>query len=200
MLYDLAHVLKEKCPWIWDLIEWTNDMLMRVLHGRQLKSLAAVLEKRDFYYATEADASRLAAFFSDQPEEAYTYFRPHGFDEASLRKLLKRKSWVLYFREDNDGNVVAYGFLRCFFMGKAYLGKMVSTYAQGKGHGHAICLAGMDVALHLGLHMYESISKKNLASMRSTEKVLMVRVVAELEDDTLLLEDTPLPLNESTQK
>ena len=50
----------------------------------------------------------------------------------------------------------------------------------------------MDVALTLGIRMFESINKKNMASMRSTGAVLKQVIMQELEHGDLLIEDLPL--------
>ena len=64
-------------------------------------------------------------------------------------------------------------------MGKAYLGKMVDADYRGKGLGKDMCLAAMDLASMLKLRMYETISKDNLSSLYSTQKVLDVKIIKE---------------------
>jgi hypothetical protein len=66
---------------------------------------------------------------------------------------------------------------------------MVDVNSQGKGIGTKMCLCAMDIAQALGLRMFETISKENIASLRSTEKVLNIRIVEELENDYLYIED-----------
>ena len=70
-----------------------------------------------------------------------------------------------------------------------------SAYRYFKPHsfdenfGTQMCLCAMDIAQALGLRMFETISKDNIASLRSTEKVLNIRIVEELENDYLYIED-----------
>ena len=90
---------------------------------------------------------------------------------------------------DSENRIIGYFFLRCFFIGKAFLGKMVDVNAQGKGIGTQMCLCAMDIAKALGLRMFETISKDNIASLRSTEKVLDVRIVEEMDNNYLYIED-----------
>ena len=54
-----------------------------------------------------------------------------------------------------------------------------------------MCLSAMEVAIHCGLRMYETISKNNLASLYSTQKVLDTRIIEELEDNYIYIEDLP---------
>lgn len=54
-----------------------------------------------------------------------------------------------------------------------------------------MCLAAMDLASILKLRMYETISKDNLSSLYSTQKVLDVKIIRELPDNYLYIEDFP---------
>ena len=38
----------------------------------------------------------LAKMFAEQPASAFNFFKPHGFDELSLNKLAKDKSFLAY--------------------------------------------------------------------------------------------------------
>ena len=92
----------------------------------------------------------------------------------------------VYLRERE---IVGYFFLRSFFIGKSYLGKMVDIGNQGHGIGQQMCLCAMDLASSLGLRMYETISKENLASLYSSQKVLEVNVLEEMSNGYLYIED-----------
>lgn len=131
----------------------------------------------------------LAVFFEAQPEDAFQYFRPHAFDEITLRKLQKRKSFLMFCVRNPEKRIVGYFFLRCFFIGKAFLGKMVDENSQGKGIGTMMCLCAMDIANMIDVRMFETISKENIPSLRSTQKVLNVRIVEELQNGYLYIED-----------
>lgn len=157
-------------------------------YGR--KDISAILEQYPgFAEVQAADVPALVRFFAAQPEEAFRFFRPHGFDGKTLRKLQRRKSFLMYCVRDGEGQIVGYFFLRCFFIGNAFLGKMVDVNSQGKGIGTQMCLCAMDIAQALGLRMFETISKENIASLRSTEKVLNTRIVEEMENGYLYIED-----------
>ena len=88
-----------------------------------------------------------------------------------------------------DGSISGYFFLRCFFTGKAFLGKMVDSERQGRGIGKMMCSCAMDIAMALGLRMFESISKDNLASLYSSQSVLNLRVIKEMDNNYLYIED-----------
>lgn len=136
------------------------------------------------------DAGRLADFFARQPEDSYKWFRPHGFDEKTLRKLLNKKSYIIYIQEEH-GEIIGYAFLRCFMNGKCFLGKMVDVNHQGKGVCTNLCIVGMNIARKIGFRMFESINKDNIGSMKASQKACDVIVVEELEGGDLLIEDRP---------
>ncbi len=196
MLYKLAHLLREHMAWLWEVAEGINSAAFTIRYRKPLKGVAEVLEKNStekvlLREARVEDAEALAEFFARQPEEGFEFFRPHGFDVETLRKLLKRTSFMM-FVADKDSQIVGYFFLRSFVHGQTYLGKMVDHEHQGQGIGKMMCKAAMDVAVTLGVRMFESINKKNMASMRSTGAVLKQVVLQELEHGDLLIEDLPL--------
>ena len=136
------------------------------------------------------DASKLADFFARQTEASFKWFRPHAFDEMTLRTLLGRKSYIIYVQEE-DGEIIGYAFLRCFMNGKCFLGKMVDVNHQGKGVCTNLCAVGMNIAEKIGFRMFESINKENIGSMKASQKACDVIVVEELENGDVLIEDRP---------
>lgn len=194
MLYKLAHIFQDKLPFVWDVIEWVNSVLFRLRYGKKLKCITDILMKYSKIFqireATVGDVDGLVEFFQKQPEESYNYFKPHSFDTKTIKKLINRKSYLFFIVLD-DKKIIGYYFLRSFFMGKSYLGKIVDKNYRGKGVGKLMCLSAMDVAYMLGLHMYETISKDNLASLYSSRKVLDVKILKELDDNYIYVEDFP---------
>lgn len=39
MLYQLAHVLRDRLPWIWDTAEWLNGLLFSCRYGKRLRKV-----------------------------------------------------------------------------------------------------------------------------------------------------------------
>lgn len=191
-MYKFAHFLRDKLPFIWDFVDWLNGTLFTWRYCRRIKTLPRLLEAATGEYKIEEmsslKASDLETFFASQPEESFNFFKPHGFDAKSIQKLQLNKAFLAYIVNDND-KPVGYFFLRSFFFGKAYLGKMVDHDYQGKGIGKMMCLCAMDIASALGLRMFETISKDNLSSLYSTQNVLETRIVEEMPDNYLMIED-----------
>lgn len=194
MLYELAHTIQSKLPFVWNGIEGMNSILFSIKYGRRVGKISEVLNSYSGEYtlreAQNKDVVPLAKFFEEQPEESYAFFKPHAFDAKTIKKLIKRKSY-LFFVVTEQEKIVGYYFLRCFFMGKSYLGKIVDYRYRGKGIGKVMCQSAMKIATTLQLHMYETISKDNLASLYSTQKVLDVKIIEEMPDNYLYIEDLP---------
>lgn len=188
MIYKLAHTIQERMPWLWEVIEELNSVLCGLKIGDKRKLRACVLTP--VRIADVNDAGRLSGFFARQPEESFKWFRPHGFDEVTLRKLLERKSYIIYMMEE-DGEIIGYAFLRCFANGKCFLGKMVDVNYQGKGVCTKLCEVGMSIAQKTGFRMFESINKENIGSMKASQKACDVIVVEELDNGDVLIEDRP---------
>ena len=194
MLYAIAHFLRDKMPWLWDVVDTINSWLFSLRYGRRLKDIESkVMEK----YASETGyeicrmrdvgASQLADFFAVQPEEAYKYFKPHGFDVKSIRKLQRNKSFLAYLVMD-EGRIVGYCFNRSFFHGRGFRGRMVDMDYRGKGLGTTMNRLLNDVGFGIGLRLFETVSKDNVASYRSAMSASNVKVVKEMEENELFLE------------
>ncbi len=131
----------------------------------------------------------LLKFFGHQPEEAFTYFRPHGFDEKSIKYLQRNKAFLGYVLLDKENNnIVGYCFNRCFFHGQGYRGRMVDIDYRGKGLGTAMNKILNEAGFGIGLRLFETVSKDNVASYRSAMSASNVKVVKEMPHNELLLE------------
>ena len=194
MLYTIAHFLRDKMPFIWDLIDLLNSFLFSLRYGRKLKSVEQIVLQQ---YAQSAGmqivrmkdipTNQLVDFFATQPEDAYTFFKPHGFDSNSLKKLQRNRSFLAYMLMD-EGQVAAYCFVRSFFMGKGFRGRMVGMDFRGKGLGTLMNKLMNEVGFGIGLRLFETVSKDNVASYRSALSASNVKVVEELEHNELYLE------------
>ncbi len=138
----------------------------------------------------EVPTEKLVAFFAAQPQEAFMFFKPHGFDSRSLRKLQRKRSFVAYILMDGE-DVAAYCFIRSFFMGKGFRGRMVGISHRGRGLSTMMNRMLNELGFGIGLRLFETVSKKNVASYRSALSASDVRVVEEMGDDELYLEILP---------
>lgn len=194
MLYVIAHFLRDKLPFIWDFIDILNSCLFSLGYGRKLNSVEdsvllqyAQTSGMEVFRLRDVPTDTLVAFFVAQPDEAYTFFRPHGFDNKSLTKLQRNRSFLAYILMEN-GQVAAYCFVRSFFMGKGFRGRMVGMDFRGRGLGTLMNKLMNEVGFGIGLRLFETVSKDNVASYRSALSASKVRVVEELEHNELYLE------------
>lgn len=194
MLYKIAHILRDKLSWLWNIIEWMNGVIFYMRYGKKLKYFAftKVPDGYDIVPIKSIPTSELVAFFERQPEDAYTYFRPHGFDKKSLRRLQKNKSFLGYvLRDSSNGLLAGYCFNRCFLHGQGFRGRMVDIDYRGKGLGTAMNKILNEVGFGIELRLFETVSKDNVASYKSALSASNVKVVKELPDNELYLEIVP---------
>lgn len=221
MLYAIAHFLRDKLPWIWDLIDILNSCLFSMRFGSKLGKIEAEILERygkecgmRIVPMREVSTEELVAFFAAQPEEAFTFFKPHGFDAKSIKKLQRNRAFVAFVLMDdsskglisskslkgdsstplnpsNSSNppaIAGYCFIRSFFMGKGFRGRMVGIGHRGRGLGTLMNRLMNDVGFGIGLRLFETVSKRNVASYRSAMSASDVKVIEEMEDDELYLE------------
>lgn len=190
-LYKIAHIVKDRLPFIWDAIEKVNECLFVLRYGKMVKSIAftCVPEGYELVELKDIDTTLIVKFFEHQPEEAYTFFKPHGFDEKSIKRLQKNKSYLAYLLIDKvNGQIAGYCFNRCFFQGKGFRGRMVDINYRGKGLGTAMNKILNEVGFGIGLRLFESVSKVNVASYKSALSASNVKVVKKLPHNELYLE------------
>lgn len=194
MLYEIAHVVKEKFGFLWDAIEWGNSQFFALQHGKALKQIPDVLADCSGKYivrvANVGDADALVSFFAEQPEDAFKFFKPHGFDKKSLAKVLRSKSFLTFVVED-ENLIVGYFFLRCFANGKSFKGYMVGQDYRGKGIAKLEGVAMNRVNESLGLRMFGSISPNNTASLASAKAVNELKILKTLENGDYYIEFLP---------
>ena len=194
MLYKIAHLLKDKVGWLWNLIERLNSMLFTWRYGKKLRDFkfTCVPEGYDVVAMRDVPTKRLVTFFEHQPGEAYTYFKPHGFDAKSIEQLRKNSAYLAYLLMDNSNNRIAgYCFIRAFFMGKGYRGRMVDIDYRGKGVGKVLSEVLNEVGFGIGLRLFTSISPENYASLNSVKATTNIKIVRTLENGYYYIECTP---------
>lgn len=191
MLYNIAHLLRDKLSWLWDIIERLNGVIFYMRYGKKIKNLIISTVPNGYVIQKLRDVptESLFKFFAQQPKEAYTYFRPHGFDEKSIKRLQSNKAFLGYVLLDKENNHIAgYCFNRCFFHGQCFRGRMVDIDYRGKGLGTAMNKILNEVGFGIGLRLFETVSKDNVASYRSALSASNVKVVKEMPNNELLLE------------
>ncbi|MBQ8501357.1 MAG: GNAT family N-acetyltransferase [Bacteroides sp.] len=195
MLYELAHLIKDKCTFLWNAVEWGNAFLFVLKYKSKLIGVPQILESvsNDTFSirkTEESDAKMLETFFAEQPESTFEFFKPHGFDEKSILKVLKNKAFQTFVVTEGD-EIVGYFFLRSFINGKCFRGRITDYKLRGRGVGKMMARAFELVAVHEGLRMFASISPENLASLKSAKAVSDIRIIKTLENGYYYIECMP---------
>ena len=191
MLYQIAHIVRDRFDWLWNLIERLNAWLFSMRYGKRLVSFSFRENPEGYKLVPLRDVptEKMVAFFEHQPEEAFTYFRPHAFDARSIQRLQKNRAFLAYVLIDpSNGKIAGYCFNRCFFHGQGFRGRMVDIDYRGKGLGTAMNKLLNEVGFGIGLRLFETISKDNVASYRSALSASNVKVVKEMPNNELYLE------------
>lgn len=194
MLYKIAHLLRDKMGWLWNFIECFNSMLFSLRYSKKLKDFAFLEVPKEYKVVLLKDipTNRLVEFFDHQPEEAFKFFHPHGFDVKTIERLQEYKAFLAYVMIDKqNGNIAGYCFNRCFFHGLGFRGRMVDIDYRGKGLGTAMNKILNEVGFGIGLRLFETVSKDNVASYKSALSASKVRVVKEMPNNELYLEIMP---------
>ena len=194
MLYAIAHFLRDKMGWLWNLIDVLNSFFFSLRYGNRIKGFAFNIVPEGYNVVPMRDIAteKMVTFFQRQPEEAFTYFRPHGFDYKSIKRLQKKKAFLAYVLLDKDNEQIAgYCFNRSFFHGKGFRGRMVDVDYRGKGLGTAMNKMLNEVGFGIGLRLFETVSIDNVASYKSALSASNVRIVEEMKNNELYIEILP---------
>jgi len=191
MLYKLAHILRDRFGFLWNIVEWCNAFVFALTHGSALRKIPGILEECSGQFTLRvtapADAAPLAAFFAEQPEEAFKFFKPHAFDEKTLSKIIRNRAFLTFLVLDGE-KIVGYFFLRCFVNGKGFRGYIVGHNYRGKGLGKLQGDIMNDVADCLGIRTFATISPKNKASMAVSKAISDIKVIETLDSGDYYVE------------
>ena len=177
--------------WLWNLIEMLNSMLFSIRYGKRIKgfTFTTIAEGYNIVLMREVPTEKMVEFFEHQPEEAFVFFHPHGFDANSIKKLQENRAFLAYVLKDSANDKIAgYCFNRSFFHGVGYRGRMVDVNYRGKGLGTAMNKMLNEVGFGIGLRLFETVSKDNVASYQSALSASKVKVMKEMPNNELFLE------------
>lgn len=212
MLYRIAHILRDKFPWIWESIGVINSFLFALRYGKRMKKIKGILKsfslssnqtseetsKSSLFNIealTKENVSLLSRMFAEQPASAFDFFKPHGFDELSLKKLAKDKSFLAYIVVA-EGTVqqkvcVGYFFQRSFFWGKSFRGYMTDYRWQRRGINKMMNLCATEISSLLGLRVFGTIAPDNIASMKSAQTANDIQIIETLPNGDYYVEYKP---------
>lgn len=196
MLYRIAHILRDRFPFIWELIGWINSLLFGLRYKNKLIAVSQItkLYKKDGFHInplTQENATLLAKMFAEQPKESFDYFKPHEFNVKTLRKLATDKSFLAYIVCNDEGRPVGYFFMRSFFWGKCFRGYFTDYRWRRRGINKQMNLCATAIATKLGLRSFGTIAPDNIASLKSAESANQVKVIEILDNGDYFVEYLP---------
>ena len=92
-----------------------------------------------------------------------------------------------YILEGGD-TIVGYFFLRSFFWGKCFRGRMVDIDWRGKGIGTLMNRVMNSIGFGLGMRIFETVSKENVASYKSAIAASRCKVIKEMDNNDMYIE------------
>ena len=186
---------------MWNLIGYINSFLFGLRYSRYDNAITEILKKYSdgvvvneeplrFEVFGKDNISALVKMFSEQPENAFEFFRPHEFDSQTLRHLAADKSF-LAFVVMADKEAVGYFFQRSFFWGKSFRGYMTDCRWQRLGINRLMNLCATEISSLLGLDVFGSISPRNIASMNSAQSANEIRIIKTLDNGDYYVQYLP---------
>lgn len=186
---------------MWYLIGYINSFLFGLRYSKYDNAITEILKKYSdgnvvkghhlrFEALSNDNACALVRMFSEQPENAFEFFRPHEFDSQTLRHLAADKSF-LAFVVMADKEAVGYFFQRSFFWGKSFRGYMTDCRWQRLGINRLMNLCATEISSLLGLDVFGSISTRNIASMKSAQSANEIRIIKTLDNGDYYVQYLP---------
>lgn len=186
--------IKHHLGFIWKAVEMLNGFLFSLLWGRKLQAAADEVcraysnEQFSYMPATAGDLATLSDFFVRQPEESYRYFKPHAFDEKTLRSLYANPSFFQLLVKDQAGAIAGYFLIRFFVNRQAFVGYLVGKDYQGRGIAKTMCLITFKICWDHGFRTFATVSKENKRALAVYRHINDFKVIKELADDYLHIE------------
>jgi lipopolysaccharide/colanic/teichoic acid biosynthesis glycosyltransferase len=188
--------IKHRLPFIWNWIDWLNETLFRVLHGTKLSVEAErcfeefTLEGFVFRTLKEADISPLSELLLSQDPARVEHFNPHGFDTDSLESVYRNRSFLMFGVFEHE-KLAGYFFLRCFWNGRCFVGRLIDEPFERRGIGRVMNQILYHTAWRSGFRCHTTISKDNALVMRSHANNPNVKVLGELANGYQFIEFIP---------
>lgn len=189
-ILEISKRLKSRYPWLWDCVECFNGLLIKILYGRKIKLAISQIDCYNNYVYRKlevADLDGIVRFIESQPAGFDRFFKPHSFDRRTYKRLLKSGTYLFVGVFDGE-KMVAYCFMRLYVNKSAFRGKIVDKEYRGRGIAKQMGLTMSKIATNVGFRVYATISKDNVASLKSAKYGSSVEILKELPDNYLYVE------------
>ena len=185
--------LKHHVPFIWNMVERVNGFLFRMLYRKRFLQAGdtvisgAVLPGYVVRRLDKNDLPELEQLLNRQSGKRMAFFKPHGFDMQSLKKVYANPAFLM-MGVFSGNRMAGYFFLRCFWNRKCFTGRLVDEQHEGMGIGRAMKNILYPIAWQMGFRCYSTISKNNHLVIRSHAGNASMRKVKDLGGDYMLVE------------
>lgn len=194
----LAYIVKQRFPGLFLWIEAAARAMTVLRYGRQIRRARDAGIVRGVLYGEttvmrslgSSDLETLHGFLAEQPERHLHYFRPHGFDRATLHRVLASDAFLKYGLFVGE-RMIGYALLKIAPTGSAFIGLLVEPGHAGKGLGGFIVRFLYWQASLAGLRARSTISRDNPSSLGAHRSVAEYKVISELPNNYLLIEFPP---------
>jgi hypothetical protein len=185
--------IKHHFGFIWQVIEWINGVLFLLFYKSRLEKILpgvfkdCVVPPYSYRRLDLPDANLLYNLIHSQKDSDLEYFKPHGFDLDSLRKLFTNRSYFIMGAFDKE-NLAGYFFLRFFANKKCFVGRLIDKDYRGSGMGSVMNKIMYELAWRMQFRCLSTISRNNTAVMCAHAKNPSMIILKELPNDYLLVE------------
>ena len=185
--------IKHHLEFIWNFIEWINEGLVHILYAKKIDlklNELLPLASADSFVSRKlvlSDAPLLYHLIHAQNPSDLKYFKPHKFDLISIRKQLKKKSFLMMGTFDED-KLIGYFFLRFFFNKKCFVGRLTDANYRGKGVGKIMNELMYGIAWGINFRCLSTVSKNNHFVMQAHQHNNAVKILKELSNGFILIE------------
>jgi len=192
---QVAYFIKQRWPSFFGLIELLARTLTvwrfgrRVHVAEEVARMTGVVDGRgaEIRALRAQDSAMLYQFLAELPADWLEHFQPHAFDHDGLVAVLGSRAFMNY-GVFIDGKLVGYALLKVAPTGSAFIGLLVHPALSGLGLGRFIVAYLYWQASVAGLRARSTISKSNVASLRSHQAVAGYKVVADLPNNYIMIE------------
>lgn len=193
-MISLLVKIKHQCPSLWLFAEKVNSRLGGMRYSQLKAKSREVLNNKfldgfSFSVVEPGDISAIIEMHDRQNPEYIKNFNPHPFDQQTLRDMTSNKAYSLMkVTDEASKELVGYFFIRSFFVGRAFHGLITDERFANRGIGSVMWRISMEICHSVGLKMFATMAKDNIASYKSAENGTKVNIVNQLENNFILIE------------
>ena len=188
--------IKHHFSFLWSIAEWCNGLVFSLIYKNKLSGTANRIceeySKNDLLFCclNQSDIAPLAAFFQEQPEETYRYFKPHAFDEKTLAKLWSNPAFFQFVVKNQNNQIAGYFLIRFFVNRKAFVGFLVGEVFQGRGIAKQMCRIALKICWESNFRTFATVSRDNTKAIAAYRSINDFTIHKELPDNYIYIEYT----------